>query len=124
MSVWASWTVLSTETVFPHPCVVHSAIGLYLDNPVLVHGDAIIGVFGELEQGLGGRPVHRGILGLQVAHQRGHGPRLPERHLVAPPHAAACDGLRQVPPESVIRLPRMKISRHRIQDMTKDGYVK
>ena len=76
----------------------------HLDHAALVHTDAVVGVPGELEQGLGGGLVDRRVGGLEVAHQGRHGPRLAERHPVAAPHAAAGDGLGQVAAELVVGL--------------------
>lgn len=85
---------------------------MYLDHAVLMHGDAVVGVFGELEECLGGGLVHTGVSAPQVAHQGGHGPRLPKRHAVAAPHAAAGDGLRQVTPQFIIRLSHTQTHTH------------
>lgn len=74
------------------------------DDSVLVHGDAVVGVLGQLEESLGGGLVDRAVLRLEEADKGGHGPSLPKGHPVIAPHAAAGDGLRQVTTEPVIIL--------------------
>lgn len=76
----------------------------YLDNATLVHGDAVVWVFRELEEGLSRGLVHLGVFRAQVAHQRSHGSGVAERRAVRTPHAAASDGLGQIPPQPVVRL--------------------
>lgn len=76
----------------------------YLDDSSLVHGDAVLRVLGQLEEGPGRGAVHVLVLGLEVAHQGRHGTLLPEGDAVVAPVAAAGNGFRQMAPQFVGRL--------------------
>lgn len=75
-----------------------------LDHSSRVHGDAVVWILGQLIEGHGCALVDGGVLGLEVAHQRGHGTSFTEGCPVAAPHAALADGLSEMPTEPVIGL--------------------
>ena len=69
-----------------------------------MHGDAIVGLPGELVQGSGGAAVYQDLLAAKVLHQRGYGALLAKGHAVVTPVAAAGDGFGEVATEEVILL--------------------
>ena len=58
----------------------------------MVHGDAVVGVGGELVQGQGRGAVHGLVVGLEVGDERPHGVQRPELVAVVVPAAAVGDG--------------------------------
>lgn len=79
-------------------------IATNLYHSILMHGFAIAGVLGQLEQGLGCGLVDRAVLWLKVAHQVGHSPSRSEGLSVVVPVTAMANGLSQVATEPVIGL--------------------
>lgn len=69
-----------------------------------MHGDAVVGLLGQLVQSHHRALVDGAVLGLEVVHEGGHGPSVAKGRPVAAPHAAAADGLGQVAEESVVGL--------------------
>ena len=76
----------------------------HFHNARLVHGDTILRVFRQLEEGAGRGPVDVLVLRLEVPHQRRHCALLAKRDPVVAPVTAASDRFRQVPPQLVVRL--------------------
>ena len=70
---------------------MQSQIESDLHDLCLVHGDAVVWVFGELVQGTGSGSVHQWVRGVQVGHQWGHGLRLAKCNTIVTPHAAPGD---------------------------------
>lgn len=69
-----------------------------------MHGDTVVGLFGQLVQSHHRALVHGAVFGLEVVDKRGHSTSVTERRPVAAPHAAAANGLSQVAQESVVGL--------------------
>lgn len=69
-----------------------------------MHGDTVVGLFGQLVQSHHGVLVDSAVFGLEVVDKRGHRTSVTEGRPVAAPHAAAADGLGQVAEESVVGL--------------------
>lgn len=69
-----------------------------------MHGDTVVGLFGQLVKSHDGVLVDAAVFGLEVVDERRHSTGLAERRPVAAPHAAAADGLGQVAEESVVSL--------------------
>lgn len=69
-----------------------------------MHGDAVVGLLGQLVQSHHRALVDGAVFGLEVVHKGGHSPSVAKGRPVAAPHAAAADGLGQVAEESVVGL--------------------
>lgn len=82
----------------------HTSATTDLDGSSPVHGDAVVGLLGQLVQSHHRALVDGAVFGLEVVHKGGHGPGVAEGRPVAAPHAAAADGLGQVAEESVVGL--------------------
>lgn len=75
-----------------------------LDGSSCVHGDTVVGLFGQLVQSHHCVFMDSTVFGLEVVDKRGHSTSVTKGHPVAAPHAAAADGLSQVAEESVVGL--------------------
>ena len=67
---------------------MQSQIESDLHDLCLVHGDAVVWVFGELVQGTGSGSMHQWVRGVQVGHQWGNGLCLAKCNTIITPHAA------------------------------------
>lgn len=77
-----------------------------LDNSFLMHGDDVVGLFGQLVQGHGCVKEEQIVVRLQVLNQRANGSMFTKACPIGAPHAAVADGLGQVAAKSDITLQR------------------
>lgn len=75
-----------------------------LNRSFLKHGDAILGVLGQLEQGDGCALMDCFVFWLKVMYQRCHGSSLTKGHAITAPHAAVANGLSHGSTQPVISL--------------------
>ena len=82
----------------------YNSSATHLDHSLVIHGDTVVGVFGQLIQGHGCVILDCAVVGFEVVYQGGHDTSFTEGCHVAVPHTAVADGLGEVRTEFVISL--------------------